>query len=85
MPKVGPGVGDWLPVTNLAELVPSPPKAAAVFVMLFVRCLRRRLTQNAGNGIFESSDFQNFPGVYDPDPLNSIHVHLHQFFPTELH
>ena len=31
------------PGAFLAELFPSPPKAAAVFVMMFVRCLQRRL------------------------------------------
>ena len=27
-----------------------------------------KVTQNAGNGIFESSDFQNFPEEHDLEP-----------------
>lgn len=40
-----------------------------------------RVTQNAGNGISESSYFQNFPRAPSP---NNIHIHLHHFFPLSL-
>ena len=39
-----------------------------------------KVTQNAGNGIFESLDFQNFLGSMTSEALTSFHIHLHQIF-----
>ena len=37
-----------------------------------------KVTQNAENGIFESSDFQNFPGEHAPGPYSSL-LHRNAF------
>ena len=41
------------------------------------------MSQNAENGISESSDFQHFPGEYALGSPNYIHIQIRHFFPHE--